>query len=136
MTTLRFGNRVLKIKYGYEATIKSGIIKELMGMENIGGDAESIEKVLLFVPKLLMVGLQKYHKDEYDMADEEPTIEKIYMLLDEYFDDEESDIMSLFNVLQKELMENGFLFKAKRVAKANKKAQVTASEQEEKTEKN
>ena len=53
MTTIKFGDRELKIKYGYEATIKSGIIRDLMNMDNISGDMESVEKLLLFLPEMM-----------------------------------------------------------------------------------
>ncbi len=113
MTTIKFGEKELNIKYGYEATVKSGIISKLMEMGNIGNDMESVDKVLLFVPELLLVGLQKFHKNEYGystQAEKEDCIEKVYGLLDDYFD-EDGDLNTLFTTLQKELFDNGFLSK-------------------------
>lgn len=122
MTTLKFGDKELKIKYGYEATIKSGIIRELMNMDKTTEDMESVEKILLFVPEMLLVGLQKFHKKEfgYDPANKdqkEACLEKVYGLLDDYFDGEDGDIQTLFMVLQKELFENGFLSKMAKMKK-------------------
>lgn len=116
MTTIKFGDRELKIKYGYEATIKSGIIRDLMNMDNISGDMESVEKLLLFLPEMLLVGLQKFHKEEfgYDPENEnqkDACLEKVYALLDDYFDGEDGDMNTLFSILQKELLDNGFLSK-------------------------
>lgn len=123
MTTLKFGDKELKIKYGYEATIKSGIIRELMNIDKVSEDMETVEKILLFVPEMLLVGLQKYHKNEYgydpqNLEQKNARLEEMYGLLDDYFDGEDGDIQALFTVLQKELFNNGFLskmFKSKKM---------------------
>lgn len=138
MTTIKFGDRELKIKYGYEATIKSGIIRDLMNMDNISGDMESVEKLLLFLPEMLLVGLQKFHKEEfgYDPENEsqkDACLEKVYALLDDYFDGEEGDMNTLFSILQKELLENGFL---SRMAKAKKQKTPQAVSETAESKKN
>lgn len=122
MTTLKFGDKELKIKYGYEATLKSGIIRELMNMDKTTEDMESVEKILLFVPEMLLVGLQKFHKEEFgynpaNKDQKEACLEKVYGLLDDYFDSEDGNIQTLFMVLQKELFENGFLSKMAKTKK-------------------
>lgn len=73
-----------------------------------------MEKILLFVPEMLLVGLQKYHKNEYgydpqNLEQKNARLEEMYGLLDDYFDGEDGDIQALFAVLQKELFDNGFL---------------------------
>ena len=77
---------------------------------------------LLFLPEMLLVGLQKFHKEEFGYEPENESqkdacLEKVYALLDDYFDGEEGDMNTLFSILQKELLENGFL---SRMAKAKK----------------
>lgn len=138
MTTIKFGEKELKIKYSYEATIKSGIIRDLMNMDSIAGDMESVEKLLLFLPEMLLVGLQKFHKEEfgYDPANKdqkEACLEKVYALLDDYFDGEEGDMNTLFSELQKELLENGFL---SRMAKAKKQKSPQAVSEVAESKKN
>lgn len=116
MTTIKIGKKEFNIKYGYEATVKNGIIKKLVSLGEENGNMESIEKILLLLPDLLLAGLQKYHADEYGFdyknADQkEKQMAKVYALLDEYFDGEDGDVEKLFGDLQNELLENGFLSK-------------------------
>lgn len=116
MTTIKIGKKEFNIKYGYEATVKNGIIKKLVSLGEENGNMESIEKILLLLPELLLAGLQKYHADEYGFdyknADQkEKQMARVYALLDEYFDGEDGDVEKLFGDLQNELLENGFLSK-------------------------
>lgn len=58
----------------------------------------------------------------------------MFNLLDSYFDTEDSDIMKLYNALQNELMENGFLSKLfreeqKAEAESAKRAEEKANSQ-------
>ena len=116
MTTIKIGEKEFNIKYGYEATVKNGIIKKLVSLGEENGNMESIEKILLLLPELLLAGLQKYHADEYgfdyqNSDQKEKQMAKVYALLDEYFDGEDGDVEKLFGDLQNELLENGFLSK-------------------------
>lgn len=116
MTTIKIGKKEFNIKYGYEATVKNGIIKKLVSLGEENGNMESIEKILLLLPELLLAGLQKYHADEYGFEyknsdQKEKQMAKVYALLDEYFDGEDGDVEKLFGDLQNELLENGFLSK-------------------------
>lgn len=116
MTTIKIGKKEFNIKYGYEATVKNGIIKKLVSLGEENGNMESIEKILLLLPDLLLAGLQKYHADEYgfdykNANQKEKQMAKVYALLDEYFDGEDGDVEKLFGDLQNELLENGFLSK-------------------------
>lgn len=131
MTTLLIGNKKLNIKYGYAATIKSGIIAELMGMADVGEDMGAIEKLLMFLPKLLLVGLQKNHKDEYgcdfdSKESVESAMEKAYDLIDDYFEND-GNLQSLFEALQSELMDNGFL---SNMAKSKRKPKMVVTQKE------
>lgn len=135
MTKINFGDKELNIKYGYAATVKSGIIADLMSMDKIGSDMDSVEKILMFMPKLLLVGLQKNHKDEYgcnlDSEDDtEKAMDKVYDLLDDYFEND-GDVQTLFMALQEELMSNGFLSK---MARGKKKVKAHTQEVPEKVE--
>lgn len=126
MTTLKIGDIEYKIKYGFEATMRSGVLKRLASLNESENSMDQIETMSNLLPELLLVGLQKYHREEfyYDYVTgegKEEQIDKVFGLLDEYFDGEDSDFMALVNVLQKELTENGFLAKMLRQEQSKKK---------------
>lgn len=116
MTKLKFGEKELQIKFGYEATVKSGIIKKIASLEQKTDDLEVIDSMLFLLPELILVGAQKFHGDElgYNLANEDEKDEKmgvVYDMLDDYFDSDDSDVQALYNSLLSELLENGFLSK-------------------------
>ena len=100
MTKIKFGDKEYQIQFGYIATAKSGIIGKLIKSENaLDGDniEDSIGDFLLLIPELVLVGLQKFHRDEfgynYDTGEgREEALEKAGDLVDSYFDSEEADI--------------------------------------------
>ena len=70
----------------------------------------------MLLPELILVGLQKFHSDEYgfdpyNKEQKEAKLSEVYSMLDDYFDSDESDIQKLFVDLQGELVKNGFLAK-------------------------
>lgn len=119
MTKIKFGEKEYKIQFGYIATAKSGIISKLIKTESaLDGDhvEESIGDFLLLIPELALVGLQKFHRDEfgynYDTGEgREEALEKAGDLVDSYFDGEDADIKKLMADLKGELMDNSFLSK-------------------------
>lgn len=119
MTKIKFGDKEYKIQFGYIATAKSGIISKLIKTENsLDGDhiEDSIGDFLLLIPELVLVGLQKFHRDEfgynYDTGEgREEALEKAGDLVDAYFDSEDADIKKLMADLKGELMDNSFLSK-------------------------
>lgn len=119
MTKIKFGDKEYQIQFGYIATAKSGIIGKLIKSENsLDGDniEDSIGDFLLLIPELTLVGLQKFHRDEfgynYDTGEgREEALEKAGDLVDSYFDSEDADIKKLMADLKGELMDNSFLSK-------------------------
>lgn len=119
MTKIKFGDKEYKIQFGYIATAKSGIISKLIKTENsLDGDniEDSVGDFLLLIPELVLVGLQKFHRDEfgynYDTREgREEALEKAGDLVDSYFDREDADIKKLMADLKGELMDNSFLSK-------------------------
>lgn len=118
MKTIKIGEKEYKIQFGYIATAKSGIIRELVKIEEMIGDGnsviENLDKILMFIPELMLVGLQKFHRDEfgynYDTKEgKDEAFEKVSQLVDDYFDGEDADFKGLFNSLEEELLHNGFL---------------------------
>lgn len=120
-----------EIKFGIEATTKSGILKKIKEVQQSSGDfIDDIEMMLNMVPEFLLVGLQKRHKDEFgydyntNKGKEEATA-KVCELIDEYTDQEDSSIKELFEELLKEVMQNGFF---KKEMKAEKEAKEQKTE--------
>lgn len=119
MTKIKFGNKEYQIQFGYIATAKSGIISKLIKTERAldGNNVEdSIGDLLLLIPELTLVGLQKFHRDEfsynYDTEEgRDAALEKAGELVDAYFDSEDADINKLMDDLKGELMDNSFLSK-------------------------
>nr|DAI17782.1 MAG TPA: tail assembly chaperone protein [Bacteriophage sp.] len=123
-----------EIKFGIEATTKSGILKKVKEVQQSGDDfVDEIEMTLNMLPEFLLVGLQKRHKDEfgYDYNTNEGKEEaktKVCELIDEYTDQEDSSIRELFEELLKEVMQNGFFKKEVLRMKAEKEAEAEKTE--------
>ena len=118
MMTLKIEDKELNIKYGYEATLKTRLLSRMAKLEKAKDDSmEGMEDILLFLPDFLLVGLQKFHADEYgfnyetgDGKDEQ--LEKMYPLIEAYIDgDEDADAITFYNQLTNEMLTNGFLKK-------------------------
>lgn len=115
---VKLGNSEYSIKFGFKPTLKSHLIKDVSeSVSEQDGSLESVEKLLLeTLPKMLLVGLQVNHKDEfgYDYDTNEKYDEqfnKVLNLLSEKIDDGEIDCIELFNELENELESNSFLAK-------------------------
>lgn len=121
MLTIKVNDKEYTIKFGYEPTLKSRLLSRVAKMTvNMKQDAEEnleqIENMLLFVPEMVLVGLQKFHSDEFgynlDTNDGyEEAKNKAFSLVGEYVDTGDVDITDFFTELQEELTANGFLKK-------------------------
>lgn len=116
MMKFNVGNKEYKIKYGYKPTLKEHIITKLLEVaKNNGGEkADAIENLLLFIPELLLVGLQVYHKDEfgydYDTKyGKQEQLDKVFDLIDEYSSQDGADLLQLFEGMQEEMKTDSFL---------------------------
>ena len=125
------------IKFGIEATTKSGILKKVKEVQDkLGDDAlDNIELLLDITPELLLVGLQRKHSKEfgYDYntgEGKEDALRKVYDVFDEYMDQDDSSILDLFNSLGEELVANGFFKKQVAQQKEVKKAEESEEEEE------
>ena len=135
MLNLKLGKAQLSIRFGYEATVRSGIIKRLASISAEADDTfDKMDAIMGIIPELILVGVQKFHKNEYGYDyktndGKEEALSKIYELLDDYFEEEDADFSKLLESLQNELMENGFLAKmykgeVKEAKKREKKEEV------------
>ena len=119
MLKIKLGDTELEIKFGYEVVARTGILKKLVELGNKSEDEsnlDDIDKIMNILPELILAGVQKTNKSRfgYDYktgAGKEQKLDIIYDLLDEYFEQDDADFMELFNQLQEELTEKGFLSK-------------------------
>lgn len=135
---LKIGEKELNVKYGYRPTLKERIVSKVVKLSKISKDngepdVEKVEDLLLFLPELLLVGLQVHHKDyryDYDTGEgKDKQLEKTYALIDTYTESENSDIMELFEKLQEALLEDSFLAKLFHKEKSAAAAEDAAANQ-------
>lgn len=133
MLVIKVKEKEYKIKYGYRALAKSGILKEVVGIqtrisdngeENVTNIMDILPDVFDVLAKAVLAGLQKNnaeYKCDYDLpSDVQTKMEAVYDLLDDYMEEEESlPIMDLFSELVEELLNNGFLSKKTEELEAN-----------------
>ena len=134
---IKIDGKDYKIKFGYKPTLKEHVISKIVkfsGMSDENGevDMEKLEELLLYLPEILLVGLQVHHKDfryDYDTKDgKEDQLDKVFDLIDKYTENSDSSVMDLFNGLQEALLEDSFLANMfrKEKAKAGKNAEQKA----------
>lgn len=114
---LKIGEKELNIKFGYKPTLKERLISRIVKISRNGGEGEGenlerVEDMLLFLPEILLVGLQVYHEEyryNYDTKKgKEEQLNKAFDLIDEYATNG-GDLMQLFNDLQNEMQNDSFL---------------------------
>ena len=128
---LKIGNKELNLKFGSKPTLKERVISNVVKMGNVNGeeglDMEKVEDLLLYLPELLLVGLQVYHQEyryNYDTGEgKEEQLNKTFALIEEYMENEDADFMYLFNALQEALVEDSFLASLFRKEKSAKEAE-------------
>lgn len=130
MTKIKLGEKELNIKFGYEATLKSGIIAKIVQLDQIEDGVENVNAVLMLLPELILVGVQKFHEKEfgYDPNNEEQKekqMKKVFSMLDDYFDQEDADGNVLYGLLLTEMLKNGFLSKMLKQEQNQQKAKAT-----------
>ena len=115
---MNIAGKEINIKFGYKPTLKERIISKVVRMSNITDengetDMEKVEDLLLFLPELLLVGMQVHHKDfryDYDTKEgKQKQLEKTTDLVEKYMESEDADIMEFFGKFQDALMEDSFL---------------------------
>jgi len=142
MTKLKIGEKELKIKFGYEPTLKERVISNFVKIANLKSEnpeenMEKVEDLLLYLPEILLVGLQVYHKEyryDYDTKEgKKEQLQKMFDLMEEYSTQDDANLMGLFNKLQDELTTDGFLSrlfqKEQKAQEAEGAAQKTEAEE-------
>ena len=118
MTKIKIGKKEYNIFFAMQPTVQSGIVGKLAKLENIKEwSADNLGDFLEPLTELLLVGLQKFHKDEFGYnylsgEGKDEALSKAYELMDQLAEDEgEYDYTELFADLNTELLENGFFKK-------------------------
>lgn len=111
---ITFNEKEYTIKFGYKATVKSGIIKKIAKSESIEDEFDALENTLTMIPELLVVGLQVYHSDEfgYNLDTNEgfdEQVGKCYALLDEWLENKDNNFLALYRAIESELLNDSFL---------------------------
>ena len=120
MITLKVNNKEYKLVFGYGALLKTDILDRIQN-----SNKEGLKGAISLLPELLLVGLQKRHKDEFGWeteSEKEVSLDKIYDLLDEYenesTEDNPQDGFTLLQQMNDELGKNGFLSRIMKMAEA------------------
>lgn len=121
MTKVKIGKAEYSVYFAMQPTVQSGILKKLAAVDTSGDfDAGKIGDLLSTMTELLLIGLQKFHKDKFGFnyltgEGKEEALAKAYDLMDDLAtaedDGSENPYFDLFNKLQGELLENGFFAK-------------------------
>lgn len=112
---IKIKGKEYKIKFGYKPTLKERIISKVVRFANITNenDLEKVEDLLLFLPELILVGLQVNHEEfRYNIdtgEGKEEQLEKSFNLIEDYLEEDNADILDLFVRLQEALTEDSFL---------------------------
>ena len=115
---IELNGKEYNIKFGNKPTLKERIISKVVKLGDVTGendevDMEKVEDLLLFLPELLLVGLQVNHNDfryDYDTKEgKEKQLAKAFDIVEEYMSSEDANVMQLFNQLQEALTQDGFL---------------------------
>lgn len=115
---LKIGEKEYSIKFAYKPTLKERLISRIVKTSRTDGadeieNMEKIEDLLLFLPEILLVGLQVHHEDfryDYDTKEgKEEQLNKAFGLIDKYSTQDGADLMQLFNDFQTEMKNDSFL---------------------------
>lgn len=120
MITLKVNDKDYKLVFGYGALLKTDILDRIQN-----SNKEGLKGAISLLPELLLVGLQKRHKDEFGWeteSEKEVALDKVYDILDEYesesTEDNPQDGFTLLQQMNDELGKNGFLSRIMKMAEA------------------
>lgn len=116
MFSFKVSGKEYKVRFGYGVLCKTNLIDRVVNLSNQKDEEHAFQNMMTTVAELLLAGLQKKHGDEFAYetdSEKKVVLEKIYDLMDDYEDEgteeKPQDGYTLFGMLQKELMANGFL---------------------------
>ena len=107
MFKLTVGDKDYKIRFDYRALARTDVLSRAEGI----AEATDMAKIIEDTAEFLLVGLQKYHSDEFGFSDDkerEESLDKVYALMDE-MDEHDVSVLDTFNAVSEELTKCGFL---------------------------
>ena len=107
MFKLTVGDKDYKIRFDSRALARTDVLSRAEGI----AEATDMAKVIEDTAEFLLVGLQKYHSDEFGYSDDkerEEALDKVYALMDE-MDEHDVSVLDTFNAVSEELTKCGFL---------------------------
>ena len=136
MLKLNIDGKEYRIKFGYEPVLKERIISKMTKISSLfeGDDIspESMEDAMLFIPEILLVGLQVCHPEfRYDYntkAGKEDKLSAVYEIMDQYLTDG-GDMFSIFEDMQNEIVNDSFLSSLLRKGKEAEKVEDASVQQ-------
>ena len=139
MFSFSANGKTYKVKFGYGVLTQSDILTQVSSMGAINNPKDMIK----MLPELILVGLQKKHKDEFGYETEEEkkiAYDKVCDLLDDYEDESTEENphngFTLFEKASQELEKNGFLsgmVKAMKKSEEEKKLPKTPQDHKKKS---
>ena len=115
---LNIAGKEINFLFVYKPTLKERIVSKVVELskstdESGNMDMKKLEDLMLFLPEMLLVGMQVHHEDyryNYDTGEgKEEQLEKAFKLVEKHMKSEDADIMALFGKLQEALMQDSFL---------------------------
>ena len=118
MFKLTVGDKEYKVKFGYRVLGTTDLIDKVTTMVVVKDETTPFRNMIHVMGELLLAGLQKYHSEEfgYDTdAEKSQKLSLVFDLIDQYeeegTEDNPQDGYVLFEKLQNDLEENGFLLR-------------------------
>jgi hypothetical protein len=117
MKKIKLGKKEYKIYFAMQPTLQSGLLPKIAAVESVEAwGLDNIDKLFDLIAEMLLIGLQKEHKDEFEFnyltgEGKGEMISKVYSLLDDYSESEDANFFDLYNSLNEELTENSFFAK-------------------------
>ena len=115
MYKIVLGGKERKVKFGLRAIVETGIIDKISKFSEQARDKASLSTVVEIgeiIAESLLAGLQKDPDYKIDFEDNDEHRAKLFDVMDQvddWADEEGNDVMTLFEELQTELSEKGFL---------------------------
>lgn len=128
MFKLTVGDKDYKIRFDYRALARTDVLSRAEGI----AEATDMAKVIEDTAEFLLVGLQKYHSDEFgfsDDAEREEALDKVYALMDE-MDEHDVSVLDTFNAVSEELTKCGFLSQLLNLTEDHQKPKKAAKKNE------
>ena len=140
MFSFKVADKEYKVKFGYRVLCGTDIIDRFINIQNTMDNNHAFRTMMEIVAEMLLAGLQKYHEDEFGWdtdSEKKEKLGKVLDIMDDYEDESTEknpqDAYTLFEKLQEELFNNGFLSRISKNAAEAQNATVIPQDHKKKT---